>query len=379
MAWQDRDDFMHRDRDLMGVQGDVLFADPLGVREASSRSQPSRGQHTAPRNDDRYTSAQTGAPQAGWSHHGSTSRADNDGMADLQREEEEQGPVASFFWYMFAGGKQCCSMRDRTKPHDLEAAKKAAETGRPPKSQFSEASPRGEGDRTPTKLHGNRERGLSPSAPSNARHESRETPTRKPEPAHAQQQRRQQGKADTDSDSDGERFRARKNKQNPPDPSPLSAWQRPQSDNGRNVPQLNSGSHSGPGGGARPHDALAAASEPSNNSVAAAHMPKRWEWPTWCLNFKEPCIEVYVVDDDTGKGKWVKAEPQSRVVDKSGRDAYLCVEYEWDGDYYIQDFGPQNVRKRGHEMTVFQMFEKNDLGGIDRKDTGAGISDFLDD
>jgi len=77
-----------------------------------------------------------------------------------------------------------------------------------------------------------------------------------------------------------------------------------------------------------------------------------WEWPTWALNFKRPSVEVWVFDDDTGEGRWVNAEPQSRVVDKSGKDAYLCAEYEWDGEYYMQDFGPEHVRKRGSRQTV---------------------------
>merc|ERR1711963_1153603 len=89
-------------------------------------------------------------------------------------------------------------------------------------------------------------------------------------------------------------------------------------------------------------------------SVSSGSPPGRWEWPAWCLNFKSPCIEVYVVDDDTGVGKWVEAEPQSRVVDKAGKDAYLCVEYEWDGEFYVQDFGPQHVRRRGQTITVLQ-------------------------
>merc|ERR1712087_237285 len=95
--------------------------------------------------------------------------------------------------------------------------------------------------------------------------------------------------------------------------------------------------------------------------------PQKWEWPAWCLNFKRPSIEVYVEDEDTGRGRWVDAEPQSRVVDKSGRDAYLCAEYEWDGEFYVQDFGPQHVRRRGQKTTVFELFvtmkAKEDQGG----------------
>ena len=47
--------------------------------------------------------------------------------------------------------------------------------------------------------------------------------------------------------------------------------------------------------------------------------------------------QVWVLDEDAGVGRWTSAQPQSRVVDKSGRDAYLCAEYLWDGEYYVQE------------------------------------------
>merc|ERR1712185_758628 len=82
----------------------------------------------------------------------------------------------------------------------------------------------------------------------------------------------------------------------------------------------------------------------------------RWEWPAWALQVKPPDIEVWVLDDDSGEGRWCEAEPQSRVVDNDKRDAYLCCEYQWDDEYYVQDFGPSHVRRRGHVMTVFDVF-----------------------
>lgn len=122
-----------------------------------------------------------------------------------------------------------------------------------------------------------------------------------------------------------------------------------------------------------------AANKETHPPGTAGSAPGRWEWPSWCLNFKSPCIEVFVVDDDTGKGKWVEAEPQSRVVDKAGRDAYLCVEYEWDGEFYVQDFGPQHVRRRGHNTTVLESFDQ--AAGKDNKhqDTGGGVAAFLNE
>jgi len=129
---------------------------------------------------------------------------------------------------------------------------------------------------------------------------------------------------------------------------------------------------------------------PPAGALGAGGPANRWEWPPWCLNFKKPCIEVWVFDDDTNQGKWVSAEPQTRVVDKNGRDAYLCAEYCWDGEYFVQDFGPQHVRRRGHKETVFDMLNRPAAGGDDlentvlgpgrkRNDTGGGISHLLDD
>ncbi|CAE7811712.1 mas [Symbiodinium sp. CCMP2592] len=92
-------------------------------------------------------------------------------------------------------------------------------------------------------------------------------------------------------------------------------------------------------------------------------LPNKWEWPPWCLNFKSPNIEVWVFDDDCSVGRWVAAQPQSRVVDKTGRDAYLCAEYLWDGEYYVQDFGPQHVRKKGESRTVWQALTQSEPYG----------------
>merc|ERR1719240_2547823 len=72
-----------------------------------------------------------------------------------------------------------------------------------------------------------------------------------------------------------------------------------------------------------------------------------WEWPEWCLDPKQPCIEVFVEDEDTGEKRWVTGEPQNRVIDTMDKDLFLCAEYEWNGEFYNQDFEPQHVRRRG--------------------------------
>jgi len=99
-------------------------------------------------------------------------------------------------------------------------------------------------------------------------------------------------------------------------------------------------------------------------------LPSRWEWPAWCLNFKSPSIEVWVLDDELNIGRWVPAQPQSRVVDKAGKDAYLCAEYNWDGEFYVQDFGPQHVRKQGDKKSVLQQLVQADgRGSVDLENT----------
>ena len=48
------------------------------------------------------------------------------------------GYVVSSMWSIVAGGRQCCSMRDRTRKEDMEAAKRAALTGRPPQRELQQ-------------------------------------------------------------------------------------------------------------------------------------------------------------------------------------------------------------------------------------------------
>merc|ERR1712063_38106 len=108
--------------------------------------------------------------------------------------------------------------------------------------------------------------------------------------------------------------------------------------------------------------------KPSLNSPpltqASVGQLDHWEWPPWCLRQKDPCIEVFVEDEDTGDNRWVPAEPQNRVVDPSGKDTFLCAEYEWDGELYNQDFGPQHVRRRGDTRTVKELLAKESKPGV---------------
>lgn len=98
-------------------------------------------------------------------------------------------------------------------------------------------------------------------------------------------------------------------------------------------------------------------SDDLEKTVQAVRPPQatQWAWPAWTLNSSDPCIQVYVDDEESGVSKWVDAVPQSRVVNANGVDAYLSVQYNWDGESYDEDFGPEKVRRRGETRTVKEM------------------------
>jgi len=354
MAWEERDEFV--DRDLMGVHGDVLFADPLGVRGAkpnpaavtkstTSRSQPQEV-HDGRRNRTKENSVDAEDATELFLRPDTK----NSELGD-KREEDDSSWLGSVLWSVFAGGKQCCSMRDRTRPQDQEAAKRAAETGRPPpRSSFPR--PRGRGDIGGS---GGREDSDSP----------RDMPPSLVKPPQKEPRKKEEF-VDEDSADDLHRPTGdRPANRGSPSP-PIQQESPPQRVQENDVP--------------KPPPTLAAPPANVNRSAAPPKprtMPIGWEWPAWCLNFKAPCIEVYVDDEENNEGRWVEAEPQSRVVDKAGRDAYLCVEYEWDGEFYVQDFGPHQVRRRGQTSTVAdEAMEKAARG---RGDTGGGVSAFLNE
>merc|ERR1712048_44668 len=75
--------------------------------------------------------------------------------------------------------------------------------------------------------------------------------------------------------------------------------------------------------------------------------------------------------NETGSSRWCRAEPRGRVVDDRHHDAYLCAEYMWQGEIYMQDFGPHQVRRRGQRVTVFQIYENTTHGATDERLTRA--------
>lgn len=331
--------------DLLGMHGDDLFADPVGARSAKGKTggRPTPQQAGGRRQDP---ASRLGRPGPTADSGGSMDRSyDGRQAAPLKEsEEEEPGMIRQFFGSIFGMGTECCSMRDRTK--DAEAAKEAGKTGRPPQSLFP-----------------------APRAP---------VP---PPPEPPQQRQRKDVDAEPD-DLEETRVAGRRNPQRPfaVDEAPEDkTW-----GGGRNVvpphiPEEPSRAAAPPPRSAPPPRQASperaperAAPPPPNREaererVAPGTMPKRWAWPAWSLNSKNPVIEVFVTDDDSGEKRWCEAEPQFRVVDKEGNDAYLCAEYEWDGEYYVQDFGPQHVRRRGQDMTV-QMLFANDPDAIKEED-----------
>mmetsp|Transcript_8667 Transcript_8667/g.15605 ORF Transcript_8667/g.15605 Transcript_8667/m.15605 type:complete len:613 (-) Transcript_8667:180-2018(-) len=90
----------------------------------------------------------------------------------------------------------------------------------------------------------------------------------------------------------------------------------------------------------------------------------QWEWPGWAMDSSSACIEVYVEDEETGSSRWVAATPQTRVVNKQGHDAFLTVQYEWDGEVYDQDFEPHHVRRRGFTKTVKEMIDAGTVNEV---------------
>mmetsp|Transcript_73405 Transcript_73405/g.238762 ORF Transcript_73405/g.238762 Transcript_73405/m.238762 type:complete len:209 (-) Transcript_73405:140-766(-) len=97
-----------------------------------------------------------------------------------------------------------------------------------------------------------------------------------------------------------------------------------------------------------------------------------WTWPEWALRGRRSEIEVLVTDEGLGEKRWVEAVPQSRVVDKSGSDTYLSVQYSWDGVVYDEDFGPEQVRRRGSGESVAELLRSGSGPGAEEGGDGVG-------
>mmetsp|Transcript_4254 Transcript_4254/g.7729 ORF Transcript_4254/g.7729 Transcript_4254/m.7729 type:complete len:425 (-) Transcript_4254:33-1307(-) len=86
-----------------------------------------------------------------------------------------------------------------------------------------------------------------------------------------------------------------------------------------------------------------------------------WSWPPWCLNHRDGQIEVFVNDEESGTARWVPGMAQTRIVDPNGQDAYLQVLYVWDGEEYVEDFAPPQVRAVGSAQTVEDLIRTGEI------------------
>jgi len=353
MSWEDSHGRGQRggDEDLMNMSGDVLFADPLGIRKEKGRApQPAASQSGSSRGG--ALREPRNAPA-----RGRADSTDDDldmNLPEHRRSEinrtallqeapaEDPGPLRTWFGYIFGGGTQCCGNRDREK--DAALAKKASMTGRPPPARQAFPEP------------GSRTTGAAPSnEPTNGRHRSSE-----PEPVavpHGAPPPRGDDPFATKHEAPPPRREdplASSNRSSDPPPPVPQQQQRGQPEEDRLQESEQSNFQQSSRQPSPPVDSFKAL---EREKPPEGHLPRKWQWPQWTLNTKDQgLIEVFVTDEDSNDSRWCQAQPQFRVVDKEGNDAYLCAEYEWDGEYYVQDFGPHHVRKRGQDMTVFELF-----------------------
>mmetsp|Transcript_44382 Transcript_44382/g.105112 ORF Transcript_44382/g.105112 Transcript_44382/m.105112 type:complete len:455 (+) Transcript_44382:78-1442(+) len=97
-----------------------------------------------------------------------------------------------------------------------------------------------------------------------------------------------------------------------------------------------------------------AASPTGDTQMGNAGSGNSWKWPDFALQYDTPSIEVFLADKILSgkKGWWVAAMPKNRVVGPNGEDVFLSVEYDWDGWAYVEEFGPENVRRVGDQNPI---------------------------
>jgi hypothetical protein len=361
---------------------DDLFADPLGVRK--SKDNKSKQPPAAPSSVLQAGGGSQAQGPRGGAFHGRRTDLDDARENDLdmnlpvhrrveikmspETPEEEPGLMASWFGYLLGAGTQCCGNRVRS---DTEAVQRASATGRPPaparQQQFPDATPKApatsELPRSKRKDDSDYELEEDKHAATRAyeRRVSFEPSSKRP--------------ADLDGLYQFAGTNDIKQKQPTQREQGFQFKEAPEQQESKKLPT--------PLVNDQPSKPL----QPNSEQVLyetpqEVSKPSKWQWPTWSLNTKEKGIEVYVEDDDSGESRWCEATPQFRVVDKEGNDAYLCAEYEWDDDFYVQDFSPEHVRKRGQRMTVHQIVSLGSQASRtaqsgQRHDTGGGVSSWL--
>lgn len=263
------------------------------------------------------------------------------------------------------GGTQCCSMRDHSSS---VAAQKAAAEGRPPKKFPPPRRSKRDGKESSD--------GNDRQRPSTISHDDAPPPrAKRKEEAPWKEESRKNPSAENWSDVRSDRHSnihpdvrpsSRSDVRSDADLTHTQVVPRP-------TPPATQRSRAGPKPGV---DDTRASSHKSESALPSSFrssprtkenvqvLPFTWDWPDWCLHKNPPCIEVYVEDEETNTWHWLPGDPESRVVDKHGKDAYLCAEYDWEGEFFVQDFGPTQVRRAGMTLSVADMLRKErSLGG----------------
>uniref|UniRef100_A0A7S1AUX3 Uncharacterized protein n=1 Tax=Noctiluca scintillans TaxID=2966 RepID=A0A7S1AUX3_NOCSC len=370
------------ERDLLGVHGDVLFADPLGVRE------PEQPQRQKP-------------PRTVQVQSGREIRKENSRVVSKDAAEDPNW-MRYVFDFVVSSSTECCSMRNR-EAQAKKPEEQPTRFPRPPKSilgsrEMAPQTPSVPGSAAPHNDEGVH-RGSALSSGVAVPDASRASGTEPPVVsfrADVDASRTGSGERSSSADSDISQTRVVPRVPRPAaellagDLGPrMAPWaESDETDMSKTavVPRAQrnldmSDTKIVP----RTPEISQTSQRPHTKDDALRPLPTKWKWPEWCLDRKNPAIEVYVIDEETGEGRWCSAEPESRVVDKYGGDNWLSAEYEWDDDYYVQDFGPRLVRRRGTTETVFDMVQKsqgvpNHAGDLQRpRRPGAGVSSWLDD
>jgi hypothetical protein len=422
MAMEDRDEFLRGLGDSERFAGRRSRTDQLGFRLHPHGGSSQRGAHFEQGRRTEGVNYEYGS-RARAQDDDTDSEYDSDEDPRVQDEKEQWDPLGNFFHYVFAGSEYLCSSRDHSDAYiqDADAPRNASEAWRPSQGHFSEAAPKcddGQHRREArARPHGDRDRESSSSTTwdtysdssshsgrgvlipppavakglridgSDGRCQANNTPLAPPAAAARPSFGRERcGEEPPDWDATREVVRPR---------FAVAGGEPPELRGGRQPerpPEREHGDRQSLGGSLRPsllsseglrggdgdnRRALGSSSSSSIRSRLSKPLappeeePKGfkpgWHWPHWCLSFQEyNPLEVYVSDDETGEAAWVEGEPQSRVVDKEGCDAYLCVEYDWDGESYVQDFEPKHVRKIGSKETVFDLLTKDSEPGQPR-------------
>ncbi|CAD7962994.1 unnamed protein product [Amoebophrya sp. A25] len=107
-------------------------------------------------------------------------------------------------------------------------------------------------------------------------------------------------------------------------------------------------------------NATTASSPSKKESGKTSKGTSSFNWPAWTLTKKEGVIEVLVVDEEADEAipRWVDGIAKQRVVDETGKDAYILCEYDWEGEKFEEDFGPASVRRKGERDSVAAVWAK---------------------